>query len=193
MKTSATIEGFDNLLKAMNELSEEITKGKTARIWGNALRYAMIPVKETAQQIVTARAYDSGQLANSLYIKVHKPQARDKQSLSYQGEMYMARVSVKSARAESEIKSTTYTTKKGKVITRQYVGFHGSNRPVSMAINFGTKTELGDVHTPAQPFLRPALEANILKVQQRLGQALWNELTFGKYAKEAGLDFTGRI
>lgn len=193
MKTSATITGFDELMKAMDELSQEITQGKTARIWGNALRYAMIPVKETAQQIVTARAFDSGQLANSLYIKVHKPQARDKASGSYMGETYMARVSVSSKRAESEIKTTMYTTKKGKNITREYIGFHKSNRPVSMAINFGTKTELGDVHTPAQPFLRPALEANILKVQERLGRALWHELTSGKYAKEAGLDFAGRF
>jgi HK97 gp10 family phage protein len=187
MNTTNTIQGFDELMKAMDELSQEITKGKTARIWKNSMRYAMQPVKDTAQMAIQAKSFDSGQLANSLYISVHKPAARDKQSGSYMGETYMARVSIKAAREESEHRSTTFTTKKGKSITKNYVTFHGSNKPVAMALEFGT-AKMG-----AEPFFRSALESNLQKVQERLGRYLWTELTYGKYAKEAGKDFTGSI
>ena len=187
MKTSATIEGFDELMKAMEELSQEITKGKTARIWTNSMRYAFQPVKETSEMILRSQAFDTGTLADSLYIKVHKPQARDKQSASYMNEMYMARVSVRSLRPESEHGTSTFTTKKGKEITRKYVKFHGSNRPVAMAVEFGT------AKVPARSFMRTAFEQNLQRVQQRLATALWRELTYGKYAQEAGKDFTGKI
>jgi HK97 gp10 family phage protein len=184
---SATIEGMDALFKAMDELSQEITKGKTARIWKNSMRYAFEPVKDTAKMIIEGRSRDTGQLANSLYMSVHKPTARDKRSGSYMGETYMARVSIRAAREESQHRTTTYTTKKGKTITKKYVAFHGSNRPVAMALEFGT------AKMSAEPFFRSALEANIQRVQQRLASALWRELTYGKYAKDAGIDFTGKI
>lgn len=184
---SATIEGMDALFKAMDELSQEITKGKTARIWKNSMRYAFEPVKDTAKMLIDSKTHGTGQLANSLYVSVHKPTARDKRSGSYSGEMYMARVSIKSARQESEFNEKTYTTKTGKVITKKTAKSKGSNRPVAIALEFGT-AKMG-----AEPFFRSALEANIQKVQQRLASALWRELTYGKYAKDAGIDFTGRI
>lgn len=184
---NATIEGMDVLFKAMEELSQEITKGKTARIWKNSMRYAMIPAKETAQNLIRSQSYDTGQLADALYISVHKPQVRDKRSASYRGEMYMARVSVSSKRAESTEGTSTYTTKKGKVITRKYTKFRGSNRPVAMAVEFGT------AKVPARSFMRSAMSANIQSIQTRLAQSLWHELTYGKYAQEAGLSFAGRI
>ena len=184
---NATIEGMDALFKAMDELSQEITKGKTARVWKNAMRYAMIPAKETAESLLRSQSYDTGPLANSLYISVHKPSARDKRSASYMGETYMARVSVTSKRAESTEGTSTYTTKKGKVITRTYTKFRGSNRPVAMAVEFGT------AKVPARSFMRSAMSANIQRIQTRLAQSLWHELTYGKYAKEAGKDFTGKI
>ena len=185
--TSATIEGMDNLLRAMAELSQEITKGKTARIWKNSMRYAMEPAKETAQSILRSTAFDTGQLANSLYISVHKPTARDKRSASYRGETYMARVSVSSRRAESQEGVSTYTTKKGKIVSRKYVKFRGSNRPIAMAVEFGT------AKVPARSFMRAAMSANVQRIQERFARSLWQELTFGKYVKEAGIDFTGRI
>lgn len=184
---NATIEGMDALFKAMDELSQEITKGKTARVWKNAMRYAMIPAKETAEMMIRARSTDSGQLANSFYISVHKPTARDKRSASYFGETYMARVSIRSAREESATGTHSYTTKKGKVINRTYTKFRGSNRPVAAALEFGT-AKMG-----AEPFFRSALESNIQRIQTRLAQSLWHELTYGKYAKDAGIDFTGKI
>ena len=187
MNTTGTVVGFDELIKAVNDLSEEITKGKTARIWTNSLRYAMQPVKDTAKMLIDSKTHGSGQLANSLYLKVHKPQARDKASASYMGETYMARVGIRAKREGSEEGTSTYTTKKGKTVTRKFVKFHGSNRPVAMALEFGT-AKMG-----AEPFFRAALESNIQKVQTRLAQALWTELTYGKYAKEAGKDFTGKI
>ena len=196
--TSATVEGLDSVLKALDELSQEITKGKTARIWTNAMRYAMQPVKDTTKLLIDAKTDGTGQLQDAVYIRVHKPTARDKQSKSYMGELYMARVSISSKRAESEQATVTYKTKKGKEITKTYTKFRGSNRPIALAVEAGTprklaESELGSAKMAPRPFLRPALEQNAQRVQERLRDALWRELTYGKYAQDAGLDFTGKI
>lgn len=184
---NATIEGMDALFKAMDELSQEITKGKTARIWKTAMQYAMQPAKDTAKMMIDSQTNGTGQLADSLYIKVHKPTARDKRSASYMGETYMARVSIKTARKESEFDYKFYTTKKGAIRTKKTTKSQGSNKPVAAALEFGT------AKMAAKPFLRSALTMNISIVQQRLASALRRELIYGKYAQEAGLDFTGRI
>ena len=193
---------MDEIMKAMNELSEEISKAKTARIWNNAMRFAFEPVKETAEQIIKGITGGSetstGTLAKSLYIKTHRPTARDKQSRTYAGEQYMARVSITAKRDESEEAISVYKTKKGKLVTKKYIKFRGSNRPVAMAVEFGTlrrasRLEFGSAKLGPRPFMRTALEQNIIRVQERLAGALWRELMYGKYTKEAGKDFTGRI
>ena len=185
MNTTGTVKGFDELMKAMDELSQEISQGKTARIWKNCIGYAMQPVKETAKMLIDAKTHGTGTLADSVYLAVHKPTARDKRSGSYMGEMYMARVSIKSARPESRENISLYTNKKGQIKERK--SLTNTNRPVAMAVEFGT------ANVASRPVMRPALEANINIIQQRLATALWRELTMGKYAKEAGKDFTGSI
>ena len=186
MNTGPTVTGFDELLKAMDDLSKEITTGRTARIWKNSMRYAMEPVKDTARILIQSQTKGTGTLADSLYIAVHKPTARDKRSGSYMGETYMARVGVTSKRPESKINTTVYATKKGQTKSKDYLAGK-TNRPVAIAVEFGT----ADVSS--RPFLRPALTSNIQYIQNRLGDALWRELTFGKYAQEAGLNFAGKI
>lgn len=200
----ANIEGMDALLKAMDELSQEITVHKTRRIWNNAMRYAMIPAKETAQMLIKSQAgiYATHQLENALYIATHRPTARDKRSSAYMGESYIARVSVTAKRDDSVEGISSYTTKKGKVMTRKYIKFHGSNRPVALAFEFGTprrlaklaaQIEFGTPKLGARPFMRTAFSQNVQKIQERLARSLWHELTSGKYAEEAGLNFTGSI
>jgi len=181
-----TVTGFDELMRAMDDLSKEISQGRTARIWKNAMRYAMQPVEDTARMLIQAQTRGTGTLADSLYIAVHKPTARDKRSGSYMGDTYIARVGVTAKRPESKMNTVVYSTKKGLTKSRDYLAGK-TNRPVAIAVEFGT----ADVSS--RPFLRPALTNNLQQVQQRLGDALWRELTMGKYAKEAGLDFTGKI
>lgn len=167
VQMSVKVEGFEDLFKQMNELAQEIGKGKTDRIWRNALKYAMEPVLEKAKSLAPK---DSGQLADHLYIKVHKPQSRDKASKYYEGEMYMARVTLNPKR-EDTVKHTVLN-KRGK-FQNYYV-----NRPVGLAQEFGT------AGNAPQPFLRPALESSNQEVIDRLGKSLWAELTWGKYAKK---------
>lgn len=167
MAVEFKLEGFEDLYKAMDELAQEIGKGKTDRIWRNAMKWAMEPVLQDAK---TYAPKDSGQLADRIYMKVHRPMMRDKSGKYYAGEVYMARVTASPIRDESKLK--TILNKRGK-----FQSVWVNKRPVALS------NEFGNARTPPTPFLRPALESNIDKVISRLGQAIWTEVNWGKYAK----------
>ena len=176
LEISAT--GFEDLFKRMDELAEEVGKGKTDKIWRNALKSAMSPVLADAKAFAPV---GTGQLRDNIYMKVQKPQARDKASASYQGEMYLARVTVSTIREDSVLNyslnrkgnmQTTWTNKKPVPVSQEYGNKHLEN------------SEFGTAAMGAHPFMRPALENNYDKVMSRLGEALWYELTYGRYAKE---------
>lgn len=163
---TGVVEGFDELYKTFDELAEEIGQGKTNRIWKKALGFAFEPV---LRQVKSSAPVDSGQLLDHVYMDVHRPQGRDRKSPAYQGEVFMARVTVAPQREDSVTRTTI--TKSGKESTVSY------NRPVALANEFGTAKMAG------KPFIRPALEANVQNVIDRLGQAIWYEMNWGKYAK----------
>ncbi len=71
------VEGFPELFAAMEELKEEIGKGKTDRIWRDAMKSAFAPVLASAK---ANAPQDTGQLASRIYMKVHRPNRSDKQS-----------------------------------------------------------------------------------------------------------------
>jgi hypothetical protein len=176
MQVTFKVEGFEELFKEMNELAEEVGKGKTARIWRNSLFHAMAPVLAKAKQLAPK---DTGQLADNLYIKVQKPQGRDKASKYYDGEMYMARVTAYPKRNDSVEK--TVLTKRGNFQT------YSVNKPVAISQEIGNRhlqnSEFGTGQNGSHPFLRPALESEAMNIPKRLGQFLWAELTWGKYSK----------
>jgi hypothetical protein len=53
------VEGFPELFKAMDELKEEIGKGKTDSIWRKCLGYAFEPVLQDAKSFAPV---DTGEL-----------------------------------------------------------------------------------------------------------------------------------
>lgn len=161
------VEGFAELFKAMDDLAQEVGKGKTDRIWKKSMAYAIAPVFAAAKQRAPV---DSGQLQDHVYMKVQRPQGRDKASASYRGEMFLARVTVSPKRDDS-IKHTTITRKGKERVTY-------TNRPVALSKEFGS------AGNAPKPFLRPALENNISTVVERLGKAVFYELTWGKYASK---------
>ena len=168
------VEGFDSLFKEMEALSDEIGKGKTDRIWRQALGLAMTPVLEMAKEIAPHESPSStGQLRDNIYMKVHKPQARDKAGKYYDGEMFMARVSVSPIREDS-IKNVIIN-KRGKEQT-----VWGNRKPVAISQEFGNKrlenSEFGTAAKGAHPFLRPSLEANVGRVQTILGYAIMDAI-----------------
>ena len=63
-----TAQGFPELFQAMDELAEEIGKGKTDKIWRNAMKFAIEPVLQDAKSFAPE---DTGQLAKHIYSKVH--------------------------------------------------------------------------------------------------------------------------
>lgn len=160
MQISFKAEGFENLFKKMDDLRQEIGNGKTDRIWRDIMSYAFEPVLQDAKIYAPK---DTGQLADHIYMKVQKPQARDKASTTYQGEMYLARVTVSPIRDDSKMK--TILNKRGKFQT-VWVG----KRPV------GLSQEFGNAQTSPHPFLRPALQNNIENIQTRLSQAIMVQL-----------------
>lgn len=162
-----TTDGFPELFQAMDELAEEIGKGKTNKIWRNAMRYAFEPVLQDAKAFAPQ---DTGQLSDRIYMAVHKPSSRDKTSQSYQGEMYVARVTASTLR--DDVIHKIILNKRGKF---QTVVTNKKPVPVSQ--------EFGNARVSAQPFLRPALESNYDNVISRLGQSIWSELQWGKYNK----------
>lgn len=165
-QTDFHVTGFDDLFKAMDDLQEEIGKAKTDAIWKKSLTYAFLPVLEKAKQLAPV---DTGQLRDNLYIKAQRPAARDKRSIYYAGESFMVRVTLRPQREQSVV--NVKLDKKGR-FRNVY-----KNPPV------GLSQEFGNARTAAHPFLRPALESNYDVVTDRLGQAIWAEVNWGKYAK----------
>lgn len=153
---SFTVEGFPELFRAMDELKEEIGKGKTDRIWRDVLKGAMQPVLESAR---AAAPRDTGQLAQNIYLSVHRPKQRDKAGKYYDGEMYMARVTVSSIRDDTKYRFIV--NKKGRL---QTVAYNKKPVPVSQ--------EFGNARVPAHPFMRVSLERNSGTVAQLMQDLL---------------------
>jgi HK97 gp10 family phage protein len=141
---SFKVEGFPELFEQMNNLKEEIGKQKTDRLWRGALTSAMQPVLDAAKANAPK---NTGQLADHIYLKVHRPKNRDKNSKYYFGEEYMARVSVSPLREDTE--SHFVLNKRGRV-QHTYRG----KKPVAVS------QEFGNARVPAHPFMRLALETN---------------------------------
>ena len=144
-----TVDGFPELFAAMDSIKDEIGKGKTDRLWRDVLTAAFQPVLSAAK---SNAPHDTGQLAEHIYLKVHRPRKRDEKSKYWiPGEIYMARVSVSPLRDDSSLHHIV--NKRGKLQT-----VWRNKKPVALA------QEFGNANTPAHPFLRPALETNISQV-----------------------------
>lgn len=158
------MEGFDDLQKQLDELvvdaKEKGQKVNKDRIWRNAMKWAMEPVLEDAKSYAPK---DSGQLAERIYMKVHRPMTRDKAGRYYDGETYLARVTSSPIRDDSVL--NTVLNKKGK-----FQSVWSNKRPV------GISQEFGNARNAAKPFLRPALEGNISRVTSRLQWSVWNAI-----------------
>jgi HK97 gp10 family phage protein len=163
-----SVEGFPELFAAMEDMKEEIGKGKTDKIWRTAMTAAFAPVLQSAK----AKApKDTGQLSQRIYMKVHRPNSSDKKSKYYEpGEIYMARVSASPLRDESMLH--VILNKRGK-----FQNVWKNKRPVAIS------QEFGNASTPQHPFLRPALESNINNVLGILSESL--QLAIEEVARKA--------
>lgn len=167
-KIEYQVEGFPELFAAMDAIKEEIGKGKTDRIWREAMKRAFTPVLTAVKQNAPR---DTGQLADRIYMKVHRPNQGDKRSKHYvPGEIYMARVSASPLRDESTLH--TILNKRGK-----FQNVWRGKKPVAVS------QEFGNASTPQHPFLRPALESNYKLVTDILADSL--KLAIDEIARKA--------
>lgn len=160
MAVDFSTSGFPELFAKMQELEDEIGKGKTDKIWRNAMAYAMEPVLQDAKSFAPK---DTGQMADRIYMRVHRPQSRDKSSNRYAGEQFIARVTASTLRDDSV--QNFIVNKRGRL---QAVWSNKRPAPVS--------NEFGNARTPKSPFMLPAFNNNEDKVQSRLGSALWEAI-----------------
>lgn len=149
-------QGFEDLFARLDAIKDEVGKAKTDKLWRQMLSNAARPILNTARSLAPR---DSGQLAEHIYLKVHRPMARDKSGKTYAGEVYMARVTVSTLRDDTVYKFIV--NKKNKLQT-----IVANKKPVPVS------QEFGNARTPAHPFLRPALEQNIDKVTEIMGSQL---------------------
>ena len=150
------VDGFAELFTALDDIKEEIGKGKTDKIYRSALKSAMQPVLDAAK---SAAPKNTGQMADHIYMKVHRPQKRDKSGKYYDGEVYMARVSVSPVREDTQLHHIV--NKRGKIQT-----VLRNKKPVALS------QEFGNARTPSHPFLRTALESKATQVVDILGAIL---------------------
>jgi len=159
LEYSFSVEGFEALFKRMDNLREEVGKQKTDRIWRNVMLYAMEPVLQDAK---TFAPHKSGQLAEHIYMKAHRPTMFDRASKFYQGESYLVRVTSSPIRNDSYLHTTL--NKKGRFQTR-WKGL----KPVGVSQEYGNKVV---PQYRGKGYMHPALNDNIENIKTRLGQAL---------------------
>jgi hypothetical protein len=121
----------------------------------------MQPVLEDAK---TFAPKDTGEMSDRIYMRVHRPMARDKGSQSYNGEMYIARVTVSALRSDTV--QNIILNKRGRFQT-----VYTNKRPIPVS------QEFGNARTGGKPFMRPALNMNITRVESRLGWSIWQKIT----------------
>lgn len=142
VEASFQVQGFEDLFARMDEIKEEIGKGKTDKVWRSMLKAAMTPVLEEAKRLAP---HDTEQLRDHIYLKVHRPMARDKEGKAYQqGTVYMARVTASTLRDD-----TVYSFIVNKRNRLQTIVSNKKPVPVSQ--------EFGNARVPPHPFLLPAM------------------------------------
>lgn len=154
---SFKVEGFEELFARMDEIKEEIGKGKTDKIWRNMLKNAMTPVLNEAKRLAP---HDTEQLRDHIYLKVHRPMARDKTGKSYQqGTVYMARVTASTLRDDTVYKFIVNKRNKLQTIV-------ANKKPVPVS------QEFGNARVPPHPFLLPAMRKHQSSMEQIMASQL---------------------
>jgi hypothetical protein len=138
---------FQELIKQMEE---DFNEKDQKKILTSAVRQAMNPVLSKARALAPK---DTGALAASLRLEARKPTRRDRKSI-YVNPSDVVISTVTTASGKQLAKKTFKNIKTGK----KQKGIESDGRAI--ANEFGTKTEFGDVHNAARPYMRPALETS---------------------------------
>lgn len=145
MSVTIKLEGIGEVDKALKALEDEFgDKLARSKVLIPAVREAMKPV---LQQARANAPKDSGDLTRSLIVEARRPNSRDRRS------KYIT---------QTDTVIAAVTTASGKKLAK--MGIKSDARAIAQ--------EFGTAHNPAQPYLRPALEANAQATVTRLAEIL---------------------
>lgn len=161
-------EGAKELSDLFRQIENDFGEKDSQNILRNAVRKSMQPVLLTAR---TLAPKDTGALAASLQVETRKPSNKDKRSKYVDGGDIVIG-SVTTASGKKLAKKTFKNLQTGK----KQKGIESDARATVM--------EFGTAKTPAQPYLRPALESSAANVAGSLSNSL--KFSLEKYkAKQA--------
>ncbi len=145
MGITIKLEGIGQVDQALKQLEEDFgAKTAQAKVLVPAVREAMRPVLLDARQNAPE---DTGDLTRSLLVEARRPTKRDRRS------KYVT---------QTDTVIAAVTTASGKKLAK--MGIKSDARAIAQ--------EFGTARHPAQPYLRPALEANAQNTVTRLGNIL---------------------
>lgn len=145
MGVTIKLEGIGQVDQALKQLEEDFgSKTAQAKVLVPAVREAMRPVLLDARQNAPE---DTGDLNRSLLVEARRPTKRDRRS------KYVT---------QTDTVIAAVTTASGKKLAK--MGIKSDARAIAQ--------EFGTARHPAQPYLRPALEANAQNTVNRLGDIL---------------------
>lgn len=150
MGITIKLEGIGAVDQALKDLEREFgDKMAQSKVLVPAVREAMKPVLAAARQNAPK---DTGDLARSLIVEARRPTKRDRRS------KYIT---------QSDTVIAAVTTASGKKLKK--MGIKSDARAIAQ--------EFGTAKNPAQPYLRPALEANAQNTVNRLAEILARRIT----------------
>lgn len=161
-------EGAKELKDLFQQIEKDFGEKDAQNILRSAVRKSMKPVLNTAR-VLTPK--DTGGLAASLQVETRKPSNKDKRSkYIYPGDIVIGAVTTASGKQLAKRKYKNLQT------GEKQKGIDSDARATAM--------EFGTAKTPAQPYLRPALERSSAGVASSLGDSL--KVSLEKYkAKQA--------
>lgn len=145
MGVTIKLQGIGNVDQALKDLEAEFgDKLARSKVLVPAVREAMRPVLEQARANAPK---DTGDLTRTLIVEARRPTKRDRRS------KYVT---------QTDTVIAAVTTASGKKLAK--MGIKSDARAIAQ--------EFGTARHPAQPYLRPALEANAQSTVNRLAEIL---------------------
>lgn len=177
-------EGLSDVLQVFDELAQEIgDKQAKSKVLLPAVRKVMRPVLDQAR---SSAPKDTGALAKHLQIEARRPNRRDLRS-KYVNPSDAVIAAVTTKAFPKKLRRQFYEENKA-LLESNKVAYRKKFQQFALSQGFpydarAMAQEFGTAKTPAQPYLRPALENNATRVANDLGKVLAAQITKYKSRK----------
>jgi HK97 gp10 family phage protein len=170
-KVSVEFEGFAEFKELADQIVDDFGYKDASNIMVAAARLAMRSALDLAKSLAPV---DTGGLRASLQIEARKPRNKDQRSKYIQKDDVA--IALITTAPGKKLAKTAFKNERNTKSNIKQVGIKSDARATIM--------EFGSAKTPAQPYLRPALEGSSGAVTSDLGKALGTALEKYK-AREA--------